>query len=311
MGGNIGDKSLASTLQRHLNQAQRKQADALEKLSSGQVFTRHDPRPADRALAEGLEFKIRSLSSAKRNINDAVSLLQIGESGMQEITNMVIRMKEINVAAANTTINDKERRYLFVEYQALHDEVNRVAMSTEYNGLPLLNGRAANAPQELVFRVGDVSSNNSSRRGEDVNVIKFDGLRSIVATTDALGLKSAREMLAETNEITGITLRDARDMLAPETDDFATTYDQALSNLATQRSVFGALQSRLNRAMDWVDVYQENITAAKSHIADVDYASEMTKLASGKILAQAASALIGHTNVAATVTATLLDHLNN
>ena len=310
MGVNIGDKSLASTLQRHLDKAQRSQADALEKLSTGQVFTRFDPRPADRALAEGLEFKIRSLSSAKRNINDAVSLLQTAESGMSEINNMVLRMKEINVAAANTTINDRERRYLFVEYQALHDEVNRVAVSTEYNGLPLLNGRARNAPEELVFRVGDVSQTDRTRRGEDVNVIRFDGLRNIVATADALGLKSAREILSESSEVSGISLRDAREMLTPTTDDFATTFDQALANLATQRSVFGALQSRLTRAMDYVDVYQENITAAKSNIADVDYASEITRLTTNRVLVNAASALMGHTNIAAQITAGLIDSLN-
>ena len=81
-------------------------ADALEKLSTGTVFTTRDPRPAERSIAEGLEYKLRGLAAAKRNINDAVSLIQTGEAGLNEITNMLLRMKEINATAASTTISD-------------------------------------------------------------------------------------------------------------------------------------------------------------------------------------------------------------
>src|SRR5687768_9335205 len=155
MGFNIKDRSLQATLQRHLEKSQKENSDALEKLSSGTIFTRNDPRPADRALAEGLEFKLRSLSSSKRNINSAVNLLQTAESSLSEIGNMILRMKEINVAAASTTVSDKERRFLFIEYEALHDEIDRIALTTEFNGIPLLNGEDPRAPEELVFRVGD------------------------------------------------------------------------------------------------------------------------------------------------------------
>ena len=126
---NVSDKALNANIQRSLSEAQRQNADAMEKLASGSNFTTQDPRPADRALAEGLEYRVRSLAASKRNINDAVSLLQTADSAMSEVNDMVIRMKEINIAATNTTVNDRERRFLFVEYEALHEEIQRVAES--------------------------------------------------------------------------------------------------------------------------------------------------------------------------------------
>ena len=197
MSFNIKDKALTETLQRHLGKAQKEHADALEKLSSGQVFTRNDPRPAERALAEGLEFKLRSLSSSKRNVDSAIGLLQTAESGLNEITNLVIRMKEINVNAANTTVGESERKFLLIEYEALYDEINRIASSTEFNGIPLLNGKDPKALEELIFRVGDAvkASPEISSDESDTNLIKLQGIRSIVTTAPGLGIRSARELL--------------------------------------------------------------------------------------------------------------------
>lgn len=298
---NIRDKSSAKQLQRNLSNAMAENADALEKLSSGSVFTSRDPRPADRAIAEGFEYKLRGLAAAKRNINDAVSLIQTGESGLNEITNMLLRMKEINVTAASTTVTDKERRYLFIEYQALFDEVNRIAVNTEFNGIPLLNGAADDAPEQLVFRVGDPMEPGDSIGNSDVddlNTIVFNGVDAIVATAEELGIHSAADILADTNENEGITLDDANDLLLAEDDDlYATAYDQALETLAGQRSVFGALQARMNRAVDFVDVYQENLASAKSNIADTDFAEQSTRLIESRILTQAGTSLLAQSNL--------------
>lgn len=309
MAFNVSDKSINAMLSRHLSAAQKQNTDSLEKLSSGQVFTRNDPRPSEKALSDGLEFKLRSLSAAKRNINDAVSLLQTGESGLQDITNMLLRMKEINVAGASTTIGDRDRRYLLIEYEAIHDEINRVATSTTFNGIPLLNGQSKEAPEALIFRVGDPQKSNlKGSADDDVNTIRFDGLKSVVATTEALGIKSARKLLASSNETEGISARDVADLLpSRDSDNFATIYDQALGTLSMNRSIFGALQSRLQHAMDYVDVYQENIAAAKSQIADTDYASEVTKMVQSRMLMTAASSLLAHGNITAQLTQGLLN----
>lgn len=313
MALNIKDRTLQATLERNLDKTSRENSDSLEKLSSGQIFTRNDPKPAERALAEGLEFKLRSLASSKRNINSAVSLLQTAESSLSEVSNMVLRMKEINIAAASTTVSDKERRFLFVEYEALHDEINRVATTTEFNGIPLLNGDAENAPEELVFRVGDpfTPDDNSSSDSDDINAIHFDGMKSVVATTVGLGLKSARDLIAGSSETDGISLGDVVDLMTPDDSDmFSTVYDQALTTISSQRAVFGGLQSRMQRATDFIDVYQENITAAKSSIADVDYAKEVSKLVESRLLMQAGSAVLAQGNINSQLALGLLNSIN-
>lgn len=308
---NISDKSMQKTIQRHLEEAQRQNADSTEKLASGQVFTRIDPRPADRAIAEGLEFRSRSLSANKRNINDAVSLLQTADGSMSQVNDMLLRMKEINIAASNTTINDRERRFLFVEYEALHDEITRVAETTEFNGVPLLNGKDDRTPERLIFRVDDpfISDNANNDEG-DINAITFDGLKNVVATAAGLGIRSAKEILSGSDESSGISVEDAYELMMPENEEgFSTVYDEALNALATQRAVYGAMQTRMQRAMEYNEVFQENISAAKSHIADTDYASEVSKLASSKILMQAGTAVLAQTGMTSQLTASLLHNL--
>lgn len=305
----IKDKALQARLERHLSQNMRQHSDSLEKLSSGTVFSSQDPRPAERALAERLEYKLRGMASSKRNINSAVNLLQTAESSLSEISNMVLRMKEINVSASSTTLSDRERRFLFIEYEALHDEINRVATTTEFNGIPLLNGEAENAPEELIFRIGEpFSGENSGFSSEDdLNVIRFAGMDNVVATTLGLGIQSARELLIDSTDQGGLSVSDVEDLMEPEdTDLFATAYDEALDRLSTQRAVFGALQARMHRATDFLDVYQENITAAKSTIADVDYAKEVGRMASTKILLHAGTAVLAQGSVQANLAMNLI-----
>jgi len=305
---NIKDRALSATLERHAKKASDANSEALEKLSSGSVFTRNDPRPTDRALADGLEQKLRELTTSKRNINDAVGLLQTAESSLNEVSNMVIRMKEINIAAASSTIEDRERRFLFVEYEALHDEINRIAVSTEFNGIPLLNGADEKSPESLIFRLGAPMFTDDSE-GEDINILQFDGFQDIIATTAGLGIASAKEILVESSSVVGLAIDTAIELMEPEDSDlFATTYDQALNTIATARTVFGAMQSRMQRSLDHIDVYQENISAAKSNIADVDFAKESARLAESQLLLRASTAMLTHGNIAGKLALTLVNN---
>lgn len=307
---NISDKSLQQTLERHLDKAGQQAADASEKLASGSVFSRQDPRPAERAIAEGLEYKVRSLAASKRNINDAVSLLQTAEGAMSQINDMVIRMKEINIAAANTSINDRERKFLIVEYDALHQEIQRVAESTEYNGMPLLNGNDERMPEKLIFRLDDpFESDSADNREGDINAITFEGLRNAVFTPEGLGLRDARDLLSDDE---GISVEDAFDLLTPDSDDgFATVYDEALNAITMQRTIYGSMQSRMQHAISFNEVFSENVAAAKSQIADTDYAQELTRLSTARILQQAGTAVLAQTNFAGGLTSTLLHSLVN
>ncbi len=307
----INDKSLEQTLRRHLDNAQKAGADSTEKLASGTVFTKYDPRPADRAIAEGLEYRVRSLAASKRNINDAVSLVQTADSAMSQINDMVLRMKEINIAATNTTIDDRERRFLFVEYQALYDEVQRVSESTEFNGVPLLNGEDERVPDKLVFRLDDPFYSNSAENEEgDINVITFQDLRRMSSTPKSLGLQSALDLLADSNADEGISIEDATELMLPENEDvFSTIYDEAVNSLAEMRSTYGSMHTRMERAIDFNEVFSENLSAARSHIADTDYAEELSRLTSSRILQQAGTAVLAQTNFAGQLTATLLHSL--
>ena len=307
MGFNVNDKTITSRLNRFLAKARNKEAASLAKLASGQRFIPGDAKPAERAIAETMEFRIRSLSAAKKNISDASSLLETAESAMGSINNIVTRMKEINIAAASTTVSDQERRYLFVEYEALFDEINRIALTTEYNGIPVLNGDSDKVPEELVFRVDDPFFGDDDL---DLNTIKLEDLKSVVATTEGLGLKSARDLLEDSAEGNGIPLGEIEELLLPEESDrFATAYDQATTILSTHRATFGALQSRLEKAKEFNDVYQENIEAAKSKIADTDYAQEVANLLQAKIQSNAATSLLAQSNITAKQTMQLFNSI--
>lgn len=308
----LNNKSLTARLTRELENAQNQRQDSMEKLAAGKVFTVRDPKPAERALAENMEFKLRSLASSKKNVNDAVSLLQTAESGLSEINNIIVRLKELSVAGASTVLTDQERRYLFIEYEALRDEIDRIALTTEFNGIPLLNGASDRAPEQLVFRAGDPFEDESvgSFREDDINTIRFDGLKDVVATASGLGLQSAADILADSTGTAGIAIEDVVELLEPYEKGFATIYDEALNRLSTQRAIFGAMQSRLQATKNYIDVYQENLAAARSSIADTDYAREVVKLTESSILLQATSGLLAQTNFDSAVTINLLKSIS-
>jgi flagellin len=309
----IRDQTVGQRIIRNLEKAKSAYSDSLEKLSSGTVFTRLDPRPSERALAEKLEYRIRSLSASKSNINDAFSLLQTAESGLEEVNNMMARMKEITIAAANSTVTNQERYYLMIEYQGLFNEINRVAVTTEYNGMPLLNPQDPKLPKDIILRVDDPLTPDSPvaqeiATNDDVNAILLP-LHGVGATAEALGVKTAREMIEAATPEEGIAIDDVESLLMPEESDgdFVTSFDQAFNKLAMQRHSFGAIQSRLQRSLDHIDVFSENIAAAKSRVADTDYTQEVTRMTESKILMNASTSLLAHANIDQAMISSLLN----
>jgi flagellin len=303
----VGGRKISLKINRHIASTQRERESAVEKLASGKNFSQLDPRPAEKALSDRMDFRLRGLAASKRNINDAVAMLQTAESGLSEINNIIMRMKELNVSAATTTISGRERKYLFIEYQALHDELNRIAMTTEYNGLPILNGESPKVPRELVFRIDAPTAEKDHK--EDLNVIRFDGLRNIVATAKGLGLQSAEHFLTKRKYRDGIDLSDVQKQMRPKSNQYGTVFDEALDKLSTQRAVFGALQSRLNTSLNFIEVYQENISAAKSNMSDANYAQEILKVTESNILLNAATGLLAQSNMDGQLTANLINSI--
>ncbi len=299
------DRGLTLNLLRNMQQAQRENSDSLAKLSSGQVFTAEDPRPTDRALAAGLEQKLRTLAATKRNINDAVSLLQTAESGFSEVTNIVTRMKEIGTEAASATLSNVDRRFLMVEYNALFHEIDRIASTAEFQGIPLLNGSDQRTPEQLSIRVGE--NPQTSDENNDLAVITLKGLHDIVSTTVGLGLHTAVDLLRDSDE--GIALEAAIDLLTPGESRFATVFDEALEKLSGFRAQYGALQNRLNRALEYHEVASENISAARSQIADTDYAAEAARLTQSNMLLHTTTALLTQNNLASGMAVKLVNSL--
>lgn len=290
-------------LSRQITKLSEQNADSLEKLSTGEVFTSRDPRPSDRALAGGLKQKIKSLASAKRGINDGISLLQIAESGFNEISNIINRMKEINLAASSTTISTNERKFLFIEYQALFDEVDRIARTTEFNGIHILNGSDEQRPEEIVIQLHQPMLAGDDN---DINILRFSGIKDIDATTEGLFLVDPSTII-DPDE--GVERDIAVELMEPENaDKYANSYDQALDRLMSFRAEFGAMQTRLQAAANYNAVMEENLSAARSKISDTDYALEVSKLANNNILIQASTSLMSQSEF---IARNILSLINN
>ena len=277
-------------LNNDLERSQQSLQDSLKKLSSGKRFTSSDPKPADRALSTNLESKVRSLNSSRNNINNAISFLQIAEDGMAQINDHIVRMKEINIEAATSTLSDKERNFLFIEFDALRKDIERVVETTAFNNIKPLNGEANDQiGDDLILRIGDPYIVD----GEDINMISFEDFKDINLLPESLLIPDVEDYLDYED---GIELDDAEDFLEADDDDFSTIYDEAIYKIAEARSAFGAMQVRVQNASDYNEVMAENLSAANSRISDTDYAQEITNIVAEKVRSQVITSLMAMNN---------------
>lgn len=295
----------SGAIEGNLRKAQESASNSLEKLSSGVRFTRQDPMPAERAVSDSMTSKLRELSSYKRNANDGLSVVQLADSALNEISNITLRMKELATQASSATLSDKERKFLFVEYQSLHEEIDRISKTTSFNGMDLLNGNTnGSGTDSLAFRVGPAGKGED---GADGNLVTLGGLEAIVADTANLGLKSVSNLLKGD----GISLDDVEEIFESNIDTVSDSFGAAFDRLAQFRASFGAVGSRLSHVMDVLDVTHENIAAANSRLRDVDYASEIANLTKANILVQAGASLLTQGNVPAQVALQLIKAIDS
>jgi flagellin len=140
MGLRINTNVPSLIAQRNLRTTRSTLDRTLERLSSGSRINHAGDDAAGLAISESLRAQLRGLAQAERNAQDGISLVQVAEGAMAEVSNILIRMRELGVQAASDTVGDQERKYLNVEFSQLMEEIDRIAQSTEYNGTPLLNG---------------------------------------------------------------------------------------------------------------------------------------------------------------------------
>ncbi len=266
MGFRIATNVQSLAAQRSLGTQRSAMNHQLEKLSSGERIVRAADDAAGLAISEKLRAEIRSNRQAQRNTQDAVSLVQVAEGGLNEISNILIRMRELSIQSASDTISDRERAFTDREVQALKLEVDRISNTTRFNDVDLLNGTG----EELEFQVG--TGDDKAR-----NRITYDP-QEYNATVDALGIR----------EVSTEKKLSSQENLAK--------LDEAISRVSSNRAGFGAMQNRLQSTFSNLQVTDENISAANSRIRDADIAMETAELTKRNILTQAGVATLSQAN---------------
>lgn len=256
----------ALNAQKNLGMTQRSMNNSMARLSSGMRINQAADDAAGLAISENLKAQIRGMRQANRNANDGISLVQVAEGSLNEVSNMLIRLRELGVQAASDTIGDTERKFLDVEYQQLKSEIQRVTESTNFNGYDLLNGTGG----IIDIQVGTHNDPFKDR-------ISFNA-SAANSTLESLGLVS--ESVA-TKEGAQLSL----DVI-----------DGALTSVNAIRANFGAMQNRLTSTSNNLLIYDENISAANSRIRDTDVAAETSEMTRNNILLQAGISVLGQAN---------------
>ena len=282
MGMRIRTNVNSLVAQRFMERNNGEMNSSLERLASGYRINKSSDDAAGLAISENLRGQLRGLNVAKRTANDAVSMVQVAEGGMNEMTNILIRLRELTVQSASDTIGDKERGFLNREYTQLVDEMDRIGNSTEFNGRKMFapDGGLAQFVVQIGTR-GTAPEANSDTITIDLEGIKFN--------SNTLGLGKGSEIGAQGSDA-ALSRTDIAEKL--------TTIDDALGRMASERATLGAVQNRLGSAIGNLGVSMENQQLAMSRIRDVDYAAETANLTQAKIMTQANVSVLSQANAA-------------
>ncbi|WP_397601186.1 flagellin [Silvanigrella sp.] len=279
MGYRIMTNVTSITNQRHMRNTRKMLDQSLERLASGYRINKAADDAAGLAISEKLRSKIRGLQQAQRNANDGISLIQTAEGGMNEVQNMLIRMRELGVQAASDTIGPKERVYLDIEYQALKDEIDRVAYATEFNGTQLLDGTGG---------ILEIQINTGGDNILGVDRLEYNSFKADVKT-NRLGVS---ELALDTK---------------PGAQRSLTAIESAIDYVSAIRADLGALQNRLGSTINNIGTTVENLSAANSRIKDVDIAEESSELTRNQILLQSGTSVLQQANATSRMALTLLE----
>lgn len=297
MGLRIQTNIQSLNSQRNLAISTEANGQSIEKLASGYRINKAADDAAGLAISEKLKADIRGLNMAKRNANDGISLVQTAEGGLNEVGNILARLRELSVQGASDTIGNTERGFLNKEYMQLKDEIDRITNSTEYNGTRLLVGDQSNVdeslrnrsnPYPLEIQVGKDYFNavdNQSDNRNPVNVIRVD-LQQFNTFTNENGLG-----LGTADDESGTSVDNKE-----KAQQSINTIDGAISKVAEFRAYLGSIQSRLGSTVSNLAIQSENFSAANSRIRDTDFADETAKLAQTGIIKQAGVAVLSQAN---------------
>jgi flagellin len=266
MGLRIGTNLSSIAAQRALASTSREMQKSMAQLSSGSRITKSSDDAAGLSISENLKSHIRGYQQAGRNANDGISMVQVAEGGLNEISNIITRFRELGVQAASDTVGEEERGFIDKEVQQLKMESERIAKTTRFGKTNLLDGSG----QDFAFQI-DINNNDFNDR------IGFDSSKQN-ATTAALGLDGL-----------DFTSKDGARSALDSLDDAQKQVNGFRANL-------GAIQNRLISTSDNIGVAVENLSAANSRIRDTDIAQSSAELAKNSILQSATVSVLAQSN---------------
>ena len=264
MGLRINTNIASITAQRSLASITDRIAGSYRRLSTGLRITSAADDAAGLAISERLRAQVRSLDQARRNAQDGISLVQTGEGALNEVGNILLRLRELAVQASNGTMSSNDRSTLDEEFQSLVDEIDRIGRGTEFNGIKLLDGSAST----VLFQIGYGTNAGIDTLGASLSAVLATGLG-----LDVLGVTNIG---AATTSMSAI--------------------DDAINSVSRVRGRFGAMQNRLESTIRYLGVQQENLTAAESRIRDVDIARETAELVKLQIMQQVSVSILAQAN---------------
>ena len=264
MGLRVNTNIASINAQRNTAQVTGRLARNFQRLSTGLRISTAADDAAGLAISERLRSQIRSLGQASRNANDGISLVQVGEGALNEVSNILVRLRELAIQAANGSSSTADKNTIKEEFDSLVNEVNRIAQSTDFNGVRLLDGSSTS----VSFQVGI----NTAASIDVLNVTLTPALST------SLGLSTI-------------------DVGSGGDTSFAISQIDSAVNLVSQlRGKFGSLQNRLQSTIANLGVASESLSAAESRIRDVDVAYETAELTRNSILQQASIAILSQAN---------------
>jgi flagellin len=266
MGFRVTTNVAAINTQRNLVGSQRTMAKSMAQLASGNRINIAADDAAGLAISESLKAQIRSARQANRNANDGISLVQTAEGGLNEIGNIIVRLRELGIQASSDTVGTNEREFLNKEVMQLKDEVQRISNVTTWGKSKLLDGSA----NKFDFQVGLYNNEFEDRIGFNA--------KENVATLDALGLA----------DIDYTSKEGAQSALS--------ILDRAQTSVNGIRANLGALQNRLTSTVDNLQIAEENLSAANSRIRDTDVAAASSEMTRNNILLQAGTSTLAQAN---------------
>jgi flagellin len=263
MAMTINTNVVSLNAQRNLSGSQNSLSISMQRLSSGLRVNSAKDDAAGLAIAERMNTQVRGGAVAIRNANDAISLAQTAEGAIGKVGDMLQRMRELSVQAANATNGTDDRANLDAEYQQLASEIDRTLTNTRFNGLNILGANAGTQ----TFQVG---ANNTDTVA--------------VVTTDLSGASTI-------GSVTGGDITTAANASAAMAN-----IDLALTTINTERAMYGAVQNRFDAIISTLRVSNENEAAARGRIMDADFAAETANLSRAQIMQQAGAAMVAQAN---------------